>query len=54
MRVIIANARPRTRPRGCRSRGSFETRIERKMMLSMPRTISRKVSVRNDTQAAGS
>ena len=54
IRVTIAKARPSTRPRGWASRGSFETRIDRKMMLSIPRTISRKVRVRKETQAEGS
>ena len=54
IRVTIAKASPRIRPRGWRSFGNFDTRIERKMMLSIPRTISRNVSVRNDTHAAGS
>ena len=54
MRVSIAKPRPRTRARGCCSFGSREARMDRKMMLSMPRTISRTVSVRNDSQACGS
>ena len=54
MRVSIANPRPRTRPRCCSSCGSFDTRIDRKMMLSMPRTISSSVSVRKEIQTAGS
>ena len=50
IRVTIAKSRPRNRaPRRC-AIGSRSTMIARKMMLSMPRTISRIASVRNDSQ----
>ena len=42
------------RPLPCCSGGSFPVRMEMKMMLSMPRTISSRVSVPRATQALGS
>jgi hypothetical protein len=54
MRVSIASARPMMRALFCRGGGSRPTRIARKMMLSMPRTISSTVRVAKATQAAGS
>ncbi len=45
MRLIMARARPSTRARLRLSPGRRPTRTEMKMMLSMPRTISRAVSV---------
>ena len=54
MRVSIANARPVMRADSRRSGGSRLTRIEMKMMLSMPRTISSADSVRNAIHACGS
>jgi len=46
MRVPRASTRPRRRPKVCCSLGSLPTRIDRKMTLSMPRTVSRIVSVK--------
>ena len=54
MRVIMAPPSPRTRAL-CRCwGGSLPTRIEMKMMLSMPSTISRRVNVASAIQALGS
>ena len=53
-RVIMAPSRPMRRARGCCSGGSFPDRMEMKMMLSTPRTISRKVSVARAIQICGS
>src|SRR5690606_29706874 len=53
MRVPMASARPKKRALGCCSTGKRLTRMEMKMMLSMPRTISRAVRVRNATQISG-
>ena len=44
-RVIRASASPICRPRACRSGGRRPAMIEMKMMLSMPRTISKNVRV---------
>jgi hypothetical protein len=54
MRVTIANARPVMRAVSRRSGGRRLTRMEMKMMLSMPSTISRADSVRNAIHACGS
>src|SRR2546429_1894084 len=54
MRVSIATASPVMRAICCRARGKRATRIEMKMMLSMPRTISNSESVMNATQVCGS
>src|SRR2546428_5019547 len=53
MRVSMASARPTVRARGCSPAGSLPARIEMKMMLSMPRTISSTVSVRRAIQVSG-
>ena len=53
MRVTMASVRPTVRARGCSPAGSFPDRIEMKMMLSMPRTISSTVSVRSAIQVSG-
>jgi hypothetical protein len=53
-RVSIAPSSPIFRARFCWSGGSFPERIEMKMMLSTPRTISRKVSVARAIQICGS
>src|SRR5581483_5633630 len=53
-RVTIANASPLTRAELRCAGGSRPTRIEMKMMLSMPRTISSNDSVTNAIQACGS
>ncbi len=45
MRITIAAMRPTRRARFCCSFGSLPDRIEMKMTLSTPRTISRKVRV---------
>ncbi len=44
-RMSIASVRPRLRARACCSLGSLEARIEMKMTLSTPSTISRTNSV---------
>ena len=54
MRVSIASARPVMRADSRRSGGSRLTRIEMKMMLSMPSTISSADSVMNAIHAWGS
>src|SRR5688572_3484115 len=54
MRVSIASARPVTRADSRRSGGSRLTRMEMKMMLSMPSTISSADNVTNVIQAWGS
>ncbi len=54
MRVSIASARPVMRADLRRSGGRRPTRIEMKMMLSMPRTISSNDSVTNASHACGS
>ena len=54
MRVSIASARPVMRADSRRSGGSRLTRIEMKMMLSMPSTISSADSVTNAIHAWGS
>ncbi len=53
IRVPMASARPKKRAFGCCSLGRRLTRIEMKMMLSMPRTISRAVRVRKATHISG-
>src|SRR5690242_15900071 len=54
MRVSIASARPVIRAGPCWGGGSFPTRIEMKMMLSSPRTISSSDKVRKASQFCGS
>ena len=54
MRVSIASASPVMRADSRCSGGSRPTRIEMKMMLSMPSTISSADSVTNAIQACGS
>ncbi len=54
IRMPIASPSPIDRPFACCSGGSLPVRIEMKMMLSMPRTISSVVSVARATQALGS
>ena len=44
-RITIARVRPRLRARACCSFGSFDARIEMKMTLSTPSTISSTKSV---------
>ena len=44
-RISIARVRPRLRALACCSFGSFDARIEMKITLSTPRTISRTKSV---------
>ena len=51
IRVTIAPANPRVRARALCSLGSRPDRIEMKMMLSIPRTISSAVSVPSAIQA---
>ena len=53
IRLPMASPRPSTRADCRRSGGRRPTRMERKMMLSIPSTISRAVSVRSATQASG-
>ena len=50
-RVIMATANPTVRALDCSSGGSFPAKMEMKMMLSIPRTISRAVSVSRAIQA---
>ena len=52
-RMNIAMNKPRRRAISRRSRGNLSTRIEMKMMLSMPSTSSSAVSVANAIQASG-
>jgi hypothetical protein len=52
-RVIIANAKPSWRAFFCLLAGSLDAMIEINMMLSIPRTISKKVNVINDIQISG-
>ena len=52
-RVMSASARPMLRALPCWSAGSLPERIEMKMMLSTPRTISRTVSVTRLSHASG-
>jgi len=52
--VIIANDRPSNLPFFCSSLGSLPERIEIKIILSIPSTISRIVSVNNAISAWGS
>jgi len=51
--VTMASVRPVLRARRCSPAGSFPARIEMKMMLSMPRTISSTVRVRRAIQVSG-
>ncbi|MNT95981.1 hypothetical protein D3C72_2379700 [compost metagenome] len=53
-RETIAKPRPRRRARSRCSGGSRPTRIEMKMMLSTPRTISRAVNMPKAIQMLGS
>src|ERR1044071_6571112 len=53
-RVMSASERPSFRAFACFSAGSFPARIEMKITLSMPRTISRPVRVRSEIQICGS
>src|SRR6516164_334159 len=54
MRVSIASARPLMRAVACDCGGNRPTRIEMKMTLSMPRTISSSDSARKASQRCGS
>ena len=54
MRVMSASARPTLRAFACCSAGSLPLRIEMKMRLSMPSTISSNVSVKRLIQICGS
>ena len=54
IRITIASPSPMRYAPACCEAGSFPTRIEMKTMLSMPRTISSAVSVRNAIQDCGS
>jgi hypothetical protein len=51
MRMNIARNRPMRRANSCFSLGSLSTRIEMKMMLSMPSTSSSAVRVKKAIQA---
>ena len=53
MRVTNAPPSPSERARGCSVAGSFPARMEMKMTLSMPRTISSTVRVRSAIHASG-
>jgi ABC-type multidrug transport system fused ATPase/permease subunit len=53
MRMTMAPARPSSRALRCWCLGSLETMIDRKMMLSMPSTISSAVSVSSAAQISG-
>src|SRR6266705_6626972 len=53
MRVTIAPANPTRRARACCAAGSLPARIEMKMMLSMPSTISSTVSVSRPSHTSG-
>src|SRR5512134_202367 len=53
MRISIASASATRRARPCSLSGSFPARIEMKMMLSMPSTISRTVRVASAIQVSG-
>jgi len=54
MRVTIASARPLMRALFCSAGGRRSTRMEMKIRLSMPRTISSSASVTNASQMCGS
>ncbi len=54
MRMTMARARPICRAFFCFAAGSLSARIEMKITLSIPRTISRRVRVRSPIQACGS
>jgi hypothetical protein len=51
--VIIARPRPHCLAFFCMFLGSLEERMEIKMMLSIPSTISRRVKVISEIQASG-
>ena len=51
--VIIAKPSPKMRPLPLCSGGSLPTKIAINMMLSMPKTISKPVSVSSDIHASG-
>jgi hypothetical protein len=53
MRVPIASSKPRRRADACLACGNRPDRMEMKMMLSTPRTISRKVSVARAIRISG-
>ena len=53
IRVISASPNPHWRALRCWAAGSFPLRIEMKMMLSMPRTISSTVNVNKLIQISG-
>src|SRR6266446_4128614 len=53
IRVSMAPARPTRRARPCSCLGSLPARMEMKMMLSMPSTISSTVNVRRPSHASG-
>ena len=53
MRETMARSRPTRRAPFCWRAGSFPARIEMKMMLSIPSTISRAVNVRKPIQTPG-
>ncbi len=53
IRMIIARPRPAVRAVPCFSRGSLPARMEMKMTLSMPRTISSTVRVSRAIHASG-
>jgi hypothetical protein len=52
-RITIASVRPRLRAFACCSLGSFDARIEMKITLSTPRTISRTNSVMKTATRSG-
>ena len=54
IRVTIASSKPIAAPSAAAPWGSFPDRMEMKMMLSTPRTISRKVSVARAIRISGS
>ena len=53
IRMNIARNSPSLRARGCCARGSLPARIEMKITLSTPRTISSDVSVTRAIQVCG-
>ncbi|MOA12215.1 hypothetical protein D3C78_1321880 [compost metagenome] len=53
MRVTMARAKPKKRVFGCIAFGIRLTRIEIMMMLSIPKTISNTVRVKNAIQISG-
>src|SRR5215207_8004315 len=54
IRVISARESPSLRAFGCCSRGNLPARIEMKITLSIPSTISRAVSVKREIHVCGS